>query len=131
MIFINTIFNHLSTNESSVSTHINTVLTKHCSCYCILLTLDIKNEQIGNHHCGSAETNPTSIHEYVGLIPAWPCSVGQRSRVAVSCSLGHRHGSDLTLLWLWHRPEAVAPTQPLAWKLPCASGAALKIKTNR
>ena len=30
------------------------------------------------------------------------------------------------LPWLWHRPAAKAPIQPLAWKLPYAAGAALK-----
>ena len=37
-------------------------------------------------------------------------------------------GSDLALLWLWHRPAAVAPIQPLVWKLPYAVGAALNSK---
>ena len=26
----------------------------------------------------------------------------------MSCSVGHRHSSDLALLWLWHRLAAVA-----------------------
>ena len=30
------------------------------------------------------------------------------------------------LLWLWHRPAAAAPIQPLAWELPYAVGTALK-----
>ena len=30
------------------------------------------------------------------------------------------------MLWLWHRPVAVAPIQPLAWELSCAAHAALK-----
>ena len=37
-----------------------------------------------------------------------------------------RHGLDPTLLWLWHRPAAIAPIQPLAWELPYAAGADLK-----
>ena len=44
----------------------------------------------------------------------------------MSCSVGGRHGSDLTLLWLWCRPAAIALNPPLAWKLPYAVGAALK-----
>ena len=28
---------------------------------------------------------------------------------ALSCDVGHRSGSDLALLWLWHRPGATAP----------------------
>ena len=36
--------------------------------------------------------------------------------------------SDPLLLWLWYRPAAVAPIQPLAWELPYADGAALKSK---
>ena len=34
----------------------------------------------------------------------------------MSCGVGCRRGSDLVLLW--HRLAAVAPTRPLAWKLP-------------
>ena len=44
----------------------------------------------------------------------------------MSCGVGCRHGSDLALLWLWHRPAATAPTGPLAWESPCATGAALE-----
>ena len=36
------------------------------------------------------------------------------------------HGSYLALLWLWLRPVAIAPIQPLAWKLLYAAGASLK-----
>ena len=40
---------------------------------------------------------------------------------------GHRrHGSDLALLWLWHRPAATALIRPLAWESPYAMGAALE-----
>jgi len=46
--------------------------------------------------------------------------------VAVSCGVGHRHGLDLALLWLWCRPAAVAPIRPLAWEPPYAMGVALK-----
>ena len=31
------------------------------------------------------------------------------------CDVGHRHGLDLALLWLWYR--LVAPIQSLAWEL--------------
>ena len=30
------------------------------------------------------------------------------------------------MLWLWLRPAATAPIQPLAWELPYASGVAIK-----
>ena len=46
------------------------------------------------------------------------------------CGIGCRCGSNLALLWLWSRPAAVAPIQPLAWEPPCAVGAALK-KTGK
>ena len=77
-----------------------------------------KKGLIGSFHCGTAEMNLTSTHEDVGLIHG----------LAVSCGVGHRHGSDPALLWLWHRPAAAAPVQPLAWELPYATGAALKKK---
>ena len=44
----------------------------------------------------------------------------------MSGDVGNRHGSDLVLLWLWRRPAAIAPIQPLAWELPYAAGMALK-----
>ena len=53
-------------------------------------------------------------------------SVGEGSGVTKSCGVGHRHGSDPALLWLWHRPADVALIRPLARELPYASGAALK-----
>ena len=46
----------------------------------------------------------------------------------MSCGVGHRHGLDLAMLWLQHRPTAAAPIQPLAWELPCAKVSALKKK---
>ena len=44
----------------------------------------------------------------------------------MNCGVGRRRGSDLALLWLWHRPAAVAPIRPLAWEPPYAAGAALE-----
>ena len=41
----------------------------------------------------------------------------------MSCGIGHKRGSDLALLWLWHRPVATAPNRPLAWEPPYAVGA--------
>ena len=46
----------------------------------------------------------------------------------VSCGVGCRLDLDPELLWLWHRPAAVTPIQPLAWEPPCAVGVALKSK---
>ena len=61
--------------------------------------------------------NPTCCPRGCGFDP-WPRSAGEGSSVAVSSGVGRRQGSDLALLWLWHRPAAVAPIQPLAWELP-------------
>ena len=44
----------------------------------------------------------------------------------MSCGVGCRHGLDLVLLWLWHRPAATALIGSLAWEPPYAKGAALK-----
>ena len=46
----------------------------------------------------------------------------------MGCGVGHRCSGDPTLLWLWRRLAAVVPIRPLAWKLPYASGVALKSK---
>ena len=44
----------------------------------------------------------------------------------MSCGVGRIRGLDLAWLWLWHRPAAAAPIQPLAWELLYAAPAALK-----
>ena len=49
----------------------------------------------------------------------------------MSCGIGHRHGSDLALLWLWHRPAATVPIRPPAWEPPYAISAALKRQKKR
>ena len=49
----------------------------------------------------------------------------------MSFGLDHRHSSDPTLLWLWHRPAAAALIRPLALEFPCVVGTALKKQTNK
>ena len=56
--------------------------------------------------------NPTSIHEDVDLISDLTQWVKGSGR-AVSYGVGHRHSSDLTLLWLWCRPADAALIQRL------------------
>ena len=48
----------------------------------------------------------------------------------MSYGVGHRQGSNPSLLWLWHRPTATTPIGPLAWEPPYAVGAALE-KTKK
>ena len=56
--------------------------------------------------------------------------MGLGSGIAMSCGVGGRYGSDSLLLWLWCRPEAVAPIRPLAWEPPYAAGVVLKKKKS-
>ena len=46
----------------------------------------------------------------------------------MSSGVGHRHVSDLALLWPWCTLAAAALTRPLAWERPYAAGEALKKK---
>ena len=65
-----------------------------------------KNVHFGSSHCGSVEMNPTGIHEVASLIPGLTQWV-KGSGIAMHC--GRRRGLDPALLWLWHRPTAIAP----------------------
>ena len=50
----------------------------------------------------------------------------------MNCDVVCSYGLDPVLLWLWYRPAATVPIQPLAWEPPYAMGAALKRqKTNK
>ena len=68
----------------------------------------------------------------IWLVSMWTevPSVAFLSRLRILCCLelcvSPRHGSDLALLWLWHRSEDTAPIRPLAWKPPYAVDAGLK-----
>ena len=82
----------------------------------------------GSSHCGAEETNSTRNHEFAGIDPL-PHPVGWGSGIAVSCNVGHRRGLNPELLWC--RSAFVAPSWPLAWEGPYASGAALKSRKKK
>ena len=50
----------------------------------------------------------------------WPCSVGQRSSIAMGYGVGHACGSDLVLLWLWQCDSD--PTPGLETSIHCRHG---------
>ena len=58
------------------------------------------------------------------------CGSGIHELLWAVC-VGHRHGSDPSLLLLWCRPAAVAPIWPLAWELPYAASMAVKRKKKK
>ena len=45
--------------------------------------------------------------------------------------VGHRHGSNPMLQWLWCRLAATAPIRLLTWESPYAAGVALKYLKKR
>ena len=65
----------------------------------------LKKSHYWSSSCGSVVTNPTSIHEDVGLIPG-PAQ-GFKDQVAVSFGIGLRRGLDPQLLWLGCRLAAI------------------------
>ena len=90
-----------------------------------VLNLQFKIKHHRSSPRGVVATNLTRDHEVAGSIPGLAQQVKDPG-IAVSCGVGHRRGSDLALLWLWCRLEAIAPIGPLAWEPPYAVGAALK-----
>ena len=49
----------------------------------------------------------------------------------MNCGVLRICGSDLVLLWLWCRPAAVAPIQPLAWNIHMLPVQPLKAKKKK
>ena len=72
--------------------------------------------------------NKSVIQKDVGLIPVptVSCSV-VHSTTQIWCGYGSGVAMALVWLWLWCRPAAVALIQPLAWELPDAITAGLKM----
>ena len=97
-------------------------------------TLPSKNICLGSSHRSTAEMNLTRNHEVAGLIPGLPQWVKDLVKDLFSpmrCGAGCRCSSDLSLLWLWYRPAAVALIRPLAWEPPHAKGVALKVQKKK
>ena len=72
-----------------------------------------KKQRKENSRHGAGETNLTSNQEDAASIPGLTQQVKDPA-LLLRGGVGHRHSSDLTLLWLWCRPAAVSLIRPLA-----------------
>ena len=70
--------------------------------------------------------NWTRNREVVGSIPDLAQWVGDPALPRAELWCGSQTQLDPALLWLWHRPVAIALIGPLAWESPYARGAALE-----
>ena len=77
-------------------------------------------------HVNGSVCYEANLYPWGPVFDPWPHSVGLGSSVVMSYGIGHRCGSNPTLLWLWCRLAAVASIQPLGWELPYATGVGLK-----
>ena len=77
----------------------------------------------------------SGLWPYLVSMRSWVQSLASLSGLRVhclqSCGIGCRCGTDPMLLWLWHRPAALAPIWPPAWELPYATCAAIKRKKEK
>ena len=86
-----------------------------------------KNWQ-GSFHCGSAETNPTSIHEDVGSIPGLALWV--RIQIGLSCGVGYRRGLRSRVAMAMVQSGGYSSDATLSLGTSYAMGAPLKNKNK-
>ena len=122
---------HSNSFTSCFSSEIFTFISFLIAIMAVIAILSLFKISYRNSHCGSVgqELDIVSLRMCIWSLTSLS---GLKVQLLLKvCGVDCRNTSDLLLLWLWCRPEAVALIQPPDWELHYAAGVAIKKKKKK